>query len=196
MKIGPYSIPDFSAEPTLSKTIYQWYGWNPYYPTWSRVFGPFLTLSDANTKKDILPSDYTCVLVEENVLNGMKILDTVVGKNFIERLEKLIYYDRVLQSSIDETDRATLRTIAIVQDNEGNDNMKCIACDKQIDGDFYNPYNVTFKVYECRNEDRKMCKQCAEEFVAENNQYKGGRWEVRTVEKIDTICIVKNKSRT
>jgi hypothetical protein len=63
--------------------------------------------------------------------------------------------------------------------------MKCNTCGLKIDGDLYNPYNVTFKEYECRNEDRKMCKQCAEKFVAKNNQYKGGRWETRTVSKIE-----------
>jgi len=58
----------------------------------------------------------------------------------------------------------------------------CRTCGRKIEGPKYNPYNVSFKHYECQPDDKKMCLKCAEKFVKQYNKFKGGVWEVRTVE--------------
>jgi len=53
---------------------------------------------------------------------------------------------------------------------------RCITCGSAITGKHYNPYNLTCKEHACSGRERRMCQKCAESFVKENNQYKGGRW--------------------
>ena len=52
----------------------------------------------------------------------------------------------------------------------------CSVCGARIDGNEYNPYNVSFERYQCQEHERKMCKKCAEKFVAQRNRCKGGHW--------------------
>lgn len=67
----------------------------------------------------------------------------------------------------------------------------CRRCGKYIEGTKYNPYNVTFKNYECATNDKKMCLKCGEKFIAIHNKYKGGVWELREWEEIEISPIVK-----
>ncbi len=56
----------------------------------------------------------------------------------------------------------------------------CRRCGNYINGQKYNPYNITFKIYACDVDDKKMCHNCAKLFVKESNKCKGGVWELES----------------
>lgn len=68
--------------------------------------------------------------------------------------------------------------------------INCARCGKLLTTDKYNPYNVTFGNYyfkEFSNNKGYFCRKCAEWFVDDRNQCKGGHWIIEKLTKAEAL---------